>query len=239
MDKVAKARAEIKRIAALIRTARDEQEKVLAVFAVQDAEKRYFAELRAEKTPRTLCAACGKRLRKGEPLVAHQLHGRGLNWAFLCLRCDRKRDLPYRSNLRTEFWYVHDLKRLALHACPTCARPMYFSRHIDRPVPCSYQCSYRHKIAKQLEHRRVQPNEKICARCQKSFVPKRDDAVTCSNRCRQALHRHRERLRISGTLEHGRELVKAAARPASQAEARRVVASLDDTKITRDPFAQP
>jgi RNase P subunit RPR2 len=207
MDKVAKAWAEVERIKALIRTARNDQEKGLAVFALLDAEKRYSAELRAEKTPRTLCAACGKRLRKGEPLVAQQTHGRGLNWAFLCLRCDRKKDLPYRSNLRIEFWYVSDLKRLALHPCPSCERPMYFSRYTDRPVPCSYQCAYRHKIAKQLEHRRVQPTEKICARCQKSFVPKRADAVTCSNRCRQALHRARE---ITETLERGRALVKAA-----------------------------
>jgi hypothetical protein len=31
----------------------------------------------------------------------------------------------------------------------------------------------------------------ICIRCSRSFMPKRADAVTCSNKCRQALHRKR------------------------------------------------
>jgi hypothetical protein len=39
--------------------------------------------------------------------------------------------------------------------------------------------------------RRVQPQPKRCAACGEVFTPKRFDAVTCSNRCRQKQHRQR------------------------------------------------
>ena len=32
-----------------------------------------------------------------------------------------------------------------------------------------------------------------CPECKRSFDPSRDDAITCSNRCRQARFRHRHR----------------------------------------------
>ena len=32
-----------------------------------------------------------------------------------------------------------------------------------------------------------------CAECNRDFDPSRDDAITCSNRCRQARFRHRHR----------------------------------------------
>ena len=37
--------------------------------------------------------------------------------------------------------------------------------------------------------RRVEPTETWCAACGEMFTPKRSDAKTCSDRCRQALRR--------------------------------------------------
>jgi hypothetical protein len=136
--------------------------------------------LRAEKTSRTICAECGKRLRPGAPVVAHHKFYR--TWVFFCLPCDRKQ--------KREIW---DRNAYALpeqqQRCPTCARPSYFRDYASRPVACSYQCAYRHKIAQKLERRRVEPQEKICKSCGKSFTPKRADAITCGNACRQRLFR--------------------------------------------------
>jgi hypothetical protein len=39
--------------------------------------------------------------------------------------------------------------------------------------------------------RRVEHTAMVCIVCGKSFIAKRADAVTCSNRCRQARHRER------------------------------------------------
>jgi hypothetical protein len=44
----------------------------------------------------------------------------------------------------------------------------------------------RNKLRRRVEHEPM-----ICIRCGESFVPKGADAVTCSNRCRQAMHRKR------------------------------------------------
>jgi hypothetical protein len=149
--------------------------------ALPRAQAALRAALRAEKTPRTICAECGKRLKPGKPVVA----GRGRKYGFgslLCLPCDRKQ--------RREVW---DQGSYALpdrqQPCPTCGRPMYFRDYVDRPVPCSYQCAYRDTIAKQLERRKVEPQPKTCASCGREFTPKRADAIACGNACRQRLFR--------------------------------------------------
>jgi hypothetical protein len=52
---------------------------------------------------------------------------------------------------------------------------------------CSNAC--RRKRANAL--RKVEHETRPCAVCGEHFEPKRADAVTCSNRCRQKAHRQR------------------------------------------------
>jgi hypothetical protein len=166
--------------AAVAAMQRDSTEYVRGIFALQDAEATVRAALRADKTPRTICAECHKRLRPGAPVIARR---RGYTtWCFLCEPCDRKQ--------KREVWDqgTYTLPKRQ-QPCPTCARPMYFHDYVWRPVACSYQCAYRNKIAKQLERRRVEPQQKICKGCGKRFTPKRKDAIACGNACRQGLFR--------------------------------------------------
>jgi hypothetical protein len=59
-------------------------------------------------------------------------------------------------------------------------------RLIDGPV--------KEAVAKANEAERPAAREAInCANCSRPFVPARSDAKTCSNPCRQALHRSRNR----------------------------------------------
>jgi hypothetical protein len=39
------------------------------------------------------------------------------------------------------------------------------------------------------DRRRVEHEPRTCIECGRAFIPTRADAVTCSNRCRQAQHR--------------------------------------------------
>jgi hypothetical protein len=140
-------------------------------------------------------------LRKGEPLVAHQRFGKGLNFGFLCLRCDRKEGVHLKAFLRVEFLYASDLEHLDLHPCPICARPMYFSRYVERAVPCSYQCAYRRKVGMQKAKRRVQHETIACAKCGEMFEPTRSDAEFCSPRCRQKAYRKRKAVTVKDFSE--------------------------------------
>jgi hypothetical protein len=58
------------------------------------------------------------------------------------------------------------------------------------------QWSYRRRNDRAIARRREQRSderEKVCTHCGESFTATRSHAQTCSNRCRQALHRARER----------------------------------------------
>jgi hypothetical protein len=63
------------------------------------------------------------------------------------------------------------------------------------PRTCCGACAYLATVKRQKPARRVRHDERVCAnpQCGKTFIPTRADAVTCSNRCRQALYRQRER----------------------------------------------
>jgi hypothetical protein len=54
---------------------------------------------------------------------------------------------------------------------------------------CCADCERLAKNKRNKLRRRVQREPMTCIECGRSFIPKRDDAVTCSNRCRQAQHR--------------------------------------------------
>jgi hypothetical protein len=157
-------------------------ERVGWVAAILSARAELRAALRAAKIPRTRCAQCGKLVRPGVPVVVCRAWGGG--WKLLCNACDRKQEKRPGSS------YAYTLPE-DQQPCPICARPMYFRRWMTRPIPCSYQCAYRDKIAKQLKRRKVEPRPKVCRSCGKSFTPKRADAITCGNACRQRLFRQK------------------------------------------------
>jgi hypothetical protein len=82
--------------------------------------------------------------------------------------------------------------------CASCGRPMRvrlkrWHPYLAEQVCCS-DCARKLANARARTRRRVQHEQEVCEACGKSFVPKRSDAKTCSNACRQRLHRERHRL---------------------------------------------
>jgi hypothetical protein len=82
-----------------------------------------------------------------------------------------------------------------LRRCKGCGRVM---RHFPSayggprfPRVCSWACAYMVKLARSKVLRRVERSTEICDGCGERFVPKRSDARTCGNRCRQRLFRER------------------------------------------------
>ena len=61
------------------------------------------------------------------------------------------------------------------------------------PRVCSWACAYMVKLARSKVVRRVERFTEICDGCDERFVPKRSDARTCGNRCRQRVFRERRR----------------------------------------------
>jgi hypothetical protein len=87
--------------------------------------------------------------------------------------------------------------------CRNCDRPIRIALDwYGTPSPpslnaqtCCTTCARLAKNKRNAERRRVEHAPIRCANpaCGKLFTPKRDDATTCSNKCRQALHRERKR----------------------------------------------
>jgi hypothetical protein len=102
----------------------------------------------------------------------------------ICLLCTID-NIPRRGFLRTR--------------CLNCGRPLRLYRphwrpgwrsDLDAPLCCA-DCRRLARNEKNKLRRRVEHEAMICIACGESFVPKRADAVTCSNRCRQAQYRRR------------------------------------------------
>ena len=156
------------------------KDRISLVFAEMDAERAYHAALRAEKIPRVNCAHCKRRFKPGEPMFCQWRYGR---FKQLCLPCQRSKQDEHTDRPERQ------------QPCATCAQTMYFDihswLHARRPQACSYQCNYRRKLSHHLERKRVEHATVACAVCGEMFTQARRDALTCSNRCRQALHRQR------------------------------------------------
>ena len=103
---------------------------------------------------------------------------------FLCERC----------LLKTE-----ERQRVPLGPCVCCAIPVfagfayanYYIRHYSLPTVCSAECNKAHHLKQRKDARTQARTERPCATCGQQFTPKRADAKTCSNKCRQALFRRR------------------------------------------------
>ena len=79
--------------------------------------------------------------------------------------------------------------------CAGCGRIIRWS-YAARPTSrenagsyCSAACQYEASKAA----RRVKPSQRKCKVCGKTFTPKRSDAKTCTDRCRQALRRRKRK----------------------------------------------
>jgi hypothetical protein len=186
MDKTTKAADAAEKVLHEVRAAHAaskpwSSERLKTTFAVMSAERAYCAALRAEKNPRVNCARCRRRFKPGEPMI--------WQWRYrssseqVCLRC-------HRSEYKSE--HADRLAELDQQPCEACARTIYFGRYARRPLTCSFQCGYRRKLTRQLlERKRVEHATVACVACGEMFTQRRRDAATCSNRCRQALHRSR------------------------------------------------
>jgi hypothetical protein len=92
-------------------------------------------------------------------------------------------------------------RELRRHRCEGCSRPMrievpesrrWSSRGLSlRERCCCAQCLRQATLRRANERRRVRHAEMACAACGEMFIPTQSTAKTCSNRCRQKLHRER------------------------------------------------
>jgi hypothetical protein len=84
------------------------------------------------------------------------------------------------------------LGQLVRFRCGGCGRPI---RSLGLPVRsrrvCCADCARKVNNEYYRLRRRVRHQERACAVCGVPFLPTRNDAVTCSNSCRQKLHRQR------------------------------------------------
>ena len=100
----------------------------------------------------------------------------------VCLDCTLSDDIEQRTQ--------------RLRRCKGCGRVMRHFPSADGgllrfPRVCSWACAYMVKLARSKVLRRVERSTEICDGCGERFVPKRSDARTCGNRCRQRLFRER------------------------------------------------
>jgi hypothetical protein len=127
----------------------------------------------------------------------------------ICLRCSlvnmtlsRPRDnsrfvtLLWSEKSGRVSWTWDSLKSVKRCRCEACGRPLRVNRdrawyHTERV--CCDDCRRSMLNARARARRRVRHEQIDCAVCGELFTPKCNDAVTCSNRCRQKLHRQRAR----------------------------------------------
>ena len=165
-------------------------DRLVLVFAIQDAEREYRAALRAERKPRADCSRCERRIKPGQPMVWQWRHGQSVP---LCLRCHRTK---HKGD------YAGRLAESDQRPCEICARPMYLdgfswqgiTLQARQPLTCSYQCNYGRKLGLQLARKRVEPATITCVVCGEMFTQRRRDAQTCSGTCRQKLFRQRHQV---------------------------------------------
>jgi hypothetical protein len=164
--------------------------RCLALLGITEEEDRAMTEARrANRHWGTLvCGDCDQSLDETEPVVFAYQEGYGSSAAALHVRCS---DAAMPSMARTNRWLANEPVFNCTKHCVHCNRKMIFGQRLSGLVKtknsCTPHCGQQHR----LRQTRLMPHEKICASCEKSFLPRRNDAVTCSNACRQRLHRQR------------------------------------------------
>jgi hypothetical protein len=130
---------------------------------------------------------------------------RGETWLRvpICLTCwlvhlecetERSRALLRLRGRADHNQFERELNELVRFRCGGCGRPI---RSLILPVRsrrvCCANCARKVSNEYYRLRRRIKRQERACVVCGQSFVPKRRDALTCSNRCRQRLFRQRAR----------------------------------------------
>jgi len=134
------------------------------------------------------CQHCRKEIGYGEPIYRLQLWD-GHPWVPLihatvirhfCADCST-----------CEPW-IQGCKWHSSRPCHSCGRPVFHGarRGVPRHVSCSPECRRAVYAARAREQRRK--GERPCQTCGKPFQPKRTDALTCSDACRQRAYRQRQ-----------------------------------------------
>src|SRR5215831_8217814 len=147
----------------------------------------------------SVCACCAAPLRPGQSVTLRwwkitNQHGVYF-WlrAPVCLVCTltQIRPSPSRWSNDTDHPAYPEWCRFR---CRTCGRPVRIAptrQQVTSPTCCDV-CQERDRLSRNMVRRRVTHKHRRCAQCGELFMPKRADATTCSNRCRQAAHRERQ-----------------------------------------------
>ena len=117
-----------------------------------------------------VCQLCGAVIAPGVPLFIGKMRRPDdtfREWRIACADC--------RPSLKTH----------PVFYCKTCNRPVHYAKRTKMRVYCSPSCHYAALL--------VKPITKTCAICEKSFIPHRKDARTCSPACRQKAYRQRSK----------------------------------------------
>jgi hypothetical protein len=134
-----------------------------------------------------VCGHCQQSLDETEPAVFAYEEGYSSAVA-LHLRCA---DAAMPSMTRKNRWLANEPSFNCKKQCVYCYREMIFGQRLGGLVKiknsCTPYCGQQHR----LRQTRVMPQQRPCASCGESFLPRRNDAATCSNACRQRMHRQR------------------------------------------------
>jgi hypothetical protein len=147
-----------------------------------------------------ICGQCFHRLAASDSVTKY-----GPLTAPICLLCSL-------TDIKLRRWRgcdaYHEQPQWHRTRCLNCGRPLRiqlpFGRYLENWRPslnercCCRDCQRAVRNKRNAERRRVEHQPMTCIECGRSFIPKRDDAVTCSNRCRQAQHRKRARAELGG-----------------------------------------
>jgi hypothetical protein len=149
-------------------------------------ERKQAVIVRSSK-PSDVCASCFQPIAPGAEIGvgrAPHISNYNCNWpqfACYCLECiTAERSGPWR-------WRE-------ARPCPGCGRLMRPDRSLllrDNHCCCE-DCAYQRRLAKARQIRKVRHDPAVCPVCGEEFIPKREDAVCCSNACRQRAYRKRE-----------------------------------------------
>ena len=88
-------------------------------------------------------------------------------------------------------YFDNDFRLNEVRNCEYCSRPVVRQRYrrYKQHAFCCNRCESGYYSRKQSERRAASRTDMACITCGDLFTPKRSDAVTCSNKCRQKMYR--------------------------------------------------
>jgi hypothetical protein len=136
----------------------------------------------------TVCANCFRPLSPTDSvtLLWHQFRRESLKIRVpICLICTLNVEPVSEHTSRP--YYAWNWRRMR---CLGCGQPMRIDASVrfGPPRTCCADCARTAEYRANNLRRRVTREPKTCPECGNQFTPKRSDAVTCSDRCRQARH---------------------------------------------------